>query len=248
VAIAQIATALLALVAHVNLPADTQPSLVVVGKGSAVAVADVGYVALYVRGTGPTMNDALLAARSSTANLEKAMKEHLKGKSPTSKVELVSMGARTDDVWRVDSQRSETLEVVYRITLSIPPDVLLAAQVVDIAVRYGASLRLPTNVRWQGDREGAVFFGAQRDIEKHEAAAQIDAIKAGRAVASEMAEASAMKLGALIGVEPAAGWCDRGEWRVDGRELPLPTRYVSSDPSRVDIKACYRMTFQTIPK
>jgi uncharacterized protein YggE len=119
----------------------------------------------------------------------------------------------------------------------------LALSVIDTAIREGAVMKAPSNMRFGGDVDTVVVFGL------NESEAIRDEV---RKKAFDSARENAQKASALaerkIGRISAVGCGGDGEQHIYtyGRKEDYPTQYISADPARVEVTASVTVTFELI--
>jgi uncharacterized protein YggE len=133
-------------------------------------------------------------------------------------------------------------EMTKRIRITIPPDRDLALSIIDAAIREGAVLKSPSTVRFGGEVDTAIVFGL---TESDSIADEV------RKKAFDDAKVKAEKLSALTGRKLgriSSVGCDGGDVEHQiytfGRKEDYPTKYISGDPSHVEVTASISVSFE----
>ena len=128
------------------------PTLGVETTVTATMKATTAYVAFLVRGQGLLISDAQKACDANITAVSEKIKERFK----TAQIDTTTVNTGTKDFqgWRAAGAKIEP-DVTQLVTVTLPPDETLAAEILDIAIRKGA-------IPFCSDRPellGAVYYG-----------------------------------------------------------------------------------------
>ena len=230
--------ALLPYVAEASEP----NTLAVSGTGKLERRPDTAFVTLYVNGDGILMTDSAKRAKEMADSVEKALRSHYQNIKGI-EVKDVQIGEKRSEMWGPEMKREPARpEMTKRIRITIPPDANLALDIIDTAIREGAVLKSPSNVQFAGEADTVIVYGLT------ESDAISDEV---RKKAIDDAKIKAEKLSALIGralgrisaVGCGSGDIDR-QFYSFGRRDDYPTKYISADPTRIDVTRSISVTFE----
>ena len=234
--------AVLVLLPYVSKGADVN-TLTVSGTGRIERKPDVAFVTLYVNSDGILMTDAAKRTKEKADAVQKAIRANHKGVKSID-VADIQIGEKQNERWSPDMKNEPARpEMTKRIRIMIPPDMDLALSVIDTAIREGAIMKAPSNMRFGGEVDTVIVFGV------NESEALRDEV---RKKAFDNARENAQKVSVLaerkLGRICAVGCGGDGEQRIYtfGRKEDYPTQYISADPTRVEVTSTITVTFELL--
>lgn len=221
-------------------------SLETYGFATVDAKPDVAFVTLYVQGIGLLMEDAYRSADEKATAISKAIREKHPEISSIERT-TVDLKQRESDRWSPDRE-PETPQpaAIVRVRVTLPPDPHLAIAILDTGMRSGGSLVDPISQRWVGRPTGAVIYGL-KDSQPYLDSALEKAFADAHERARRTAAAAGMALGGLTGIGCEGKTCDwsSGSYFTTARDLP--TEFLSSDSTVVQVSASVCATFELLP-
>jgi uncharacterized protein YggE len=213
------------------------------GTGKIERKPDVAFVTLYVNGDGILMTDAAKRTKEKVDAVQNAIRANHKGVKSID-VADIQIGEKQNERWGPEMKNEPARpEMTKRIRVTIPPDMDLALSVVDTAIREGAIMKVPSNMRFEGDVDTVIVFGLNES----------EALRGEvRKKAFDNAKENAQKAAALaerkIGRISAVGCSGEGEQHIYtfGRKEDYPTLYISADPARVEATANVTVSFELL--
>jgi uncharacterized protein len=223
--------------------ADDCSKISVTGSATRQLKPDVAYVTLYVNGDGVLMSDA---AKKSDENVEAVLKAVREGRSNIVDIAVTTtdVGEKSSRVWSGDQQNASPRPQVSRqLRIVIPPDTALAYEIIDSAIRAGAILTRESMTHYSGEVRGTVIYGV-KDASAVEEELKKEALEDARKQGEKTAQWAGKTLGPLcsVGCQSTTAWSQGMTY--GGRSAEYPTKYVSADPSQIEIKASVSTTFE----
>ena len=233
---------LIAGVAHAGW-ADDCHKISVTGSATRQLKPDVAYITLFVNGEGVLMSDA---AKKSDDNVEAVLKAVKEGRTNIIDIAVttVDVGEKSSRVWSGDSQNAPPRPQVSRqLRIVIPPDLTLAYEIIDAAIRAGAILTRDSMTHYSGEVSGTVVYGVQ-DGAAIEEELKKDALEDARKQAEKTAQLAGKSVGPLcsIGCQSTATWPQGMVF--GGKTTGYPTQYVGTDSKQIEIKTTISTTFE----
>ncbi len=219
-------------------------TITVMGIGKVTAKPDVAYVTLLVKGDGVLMADAAQSVQKKIDDVEKA----IKAKQPGTKdivVTDVQVGQKGSPY---SSDEAPRPEIVKQMRITIAPDPKAALDIIDAAIRAGASMETNDPYSYRGLSGSLVVYGL---LKPEEAVAQA------RAKALEDAKSTADKTAAVVAKSVGEVTCIGSEgnamWQFSFQSVlqnvsDYPARYVGADPSGIQVVDMTSFTFQLVKK
>jgi uncharacterized protein YggE len=206
---------------------------------------DISYVTLYVKGDGILMADAIKRAREKSEAIQKAIKENHKG---IKEVEItdIEIGEKGSRYWSSEKEDEPPRpQVTKRMRITIPPDQILAHQIIDTAIREGAVMQIPSSTHYSGELHSIVIYGLL-DASAAEDEAKKKAFEDAKTKAQEMAALASKKIGDVVSISCGRSITFPGRMYISGRQADFPTEYVGIDPNKIDISYSLSVTFQLL--
>jgi len=129
--------------------------------------------------------------------------------------------------------------------ITIPPDPILAQQIIDTAIRDGAVMQIPSSTHYSGELHSIVIYGLL------DASAAVDeakkkAFEDAKTKAQELAALAGKKIGDVVSISCGRSITFPGRMYISGRQVDFPTEYVGIDPNKIDISYSLSVTFQLL--
>ena len=238
-----ICIAVFALVPYVSRAADVN-TLTVSGTGKIERKPDIAFVTVYVNGDGILMTDTAKQAKEKVEVIQKALRANHKGIKAID-VTDIQIGEKRNEMWGPEMKKEPARpEMTKRIRVTIPPDMDLALQVIDTAIREGALMKAPSNMRFGGEVDTVIVFGLNEsdsigdDVRKK-------AFDDARVKAEKVSALTGRKFGKISSVGCSGGDSEHQIYTF-GRKEDYPTKYISADPSHVEVTANVSVTFELL--
>ena len=167
------------------------------GKAEKEANADTARVIIYLSADGILMVDAEKTFLEKYAKLENALKEKYKDLAIEQKV--ISIGQKRSNNYNPDNQVKPQPEIRKQLTITIPADGKLASEIIDAAIRNGATLSAEPQVYYGGQVSSAVIYGL-KDSAKIEKEVKDLALADMKKNAGELAVIAGKKLGKMTSI------------------------------------------------
>ncbi len=127
------------------------------GKAEKEVKADVAKIIIYLNADGILMVDAEKAYQEKYAKLENALKEKYKDLEIEQKV--VGLGQKRTNNYNPDNQAKPQPEIRKQIMITLPADSKIVYEIIDTAIRNGATLSADSQVYYGGQINSAVIYG-----------------------------------------------------------------------------------------
>ena len=219
-----------------NAFSNDEPVLEIKTTVTTTAKATNAYVAFLVRGQGLLISDAQKACDANITAVSEKIKERFK----TAQIDTTTVNTGTKDFqgWRAPGPQIEP-DVTQLVTVTLPPDETLAAEILDIAIRKGA-------IPFCSDRPellGAVYYGIDNTEAAEEQLYQEAAAKL-RKEAERLANLMKRKVIQLKNIRrfPERNNSSTAEYREI--RCFLPAAFCSSDPNKVRISMDFAAIFE----
>ena len=167
------------------------------GKGEKEIKADIAKVIIYLSADGILMVDAEKTFQEKYAKLENALKEKYKDLEIEQKV--IGIGQKRSNNYNPDNQAKPQPEIRKQLTITIPADAKIASEIIDIAIRNGATLSAESQVYYSGQVNSAVLYGL-KDYAKAEKEVKDMALADMKKNAEELAAIAGKKLGKMTSI------------------------------------------------
>ncbi len=238
---AYVVLAVLVVLASGAWAQDCQKDAVSVsGMGKVTVKPDVAYVALRVKGDGILMIDAAQKVQEKVAEIEKAIKA--KGSAVKEiKVTDISVGQK-DGSWSPDEADQARPEIVKQMTVTIPPDPKVAFDIVDAAIRAGASLDTSDSYSYGETPNSVIVYGLVKS-EEAEAQAQAKALEDARSKASRLAALTGKTIGDVTSIG-----CEDESWSFDRDSDRFPITNLGVNPEGIDVTYSVSVSFALVKK
>jgi uncharacterized protein YggE len=234
--------AVLGLLATSNVFAENK-SVTVTGKATLKVIPDVAYVTLYVRASGLLMADAAKKADQKVEEIKSITQTKFKD-IQVIEVSDTSVGEAERESWNPD--RKEDIprpEIIRRIRFTINPDQTKAYELVDVAMRAGALIQVPSSTRYMEDIRSIVIYGLLKSTEI-EAKVREAAMEDARQEALKWAKITGNKLGDVLKIECPGSSQNGFPIRVMGRESDYPTALISMNSNEITASNSICVTFE----
>jgi len=217
-------------------------TVTVTGKAELKQKPDVAYVTLYVKGDGILMVDAAKKADQKVEEIKKAVQDKFKGIQAI-EVSDVAVGEAQRESWGPDRQDvTRRPEISRRLRITTAPNPAQVYDLVDTAIRAGALMQIPSNVRYSDDVRSVVVYGLLKSPQV-EAQARESAMADARKEAQTLAGLAGKKLGAVVTIGCGGSFSAGFPIRVMGRETDYPTSYVGQNPNEITVSYTLSATF-----
>jgi len=206
---------------------------------------DIAYVTLYIKGDGILMEDAIKRAREKSETIQKTLKENYKG---IKEVEItdIEIGEKGSKYWSSEKEDEPPRpQVTKRMRISIPPDPILAYQIIDTAIREGAVMQIPSSTHYSGEIRSIVIYGLL-DASATEDEAKKKAFEDAKTKAQEMGALAGKKIGEVVSIGCGRNVTFPGGMYLSGRKVDFPTEYIGIDPNKIDISYSLSVTFELL--
>ena len=203
-----------------NAFSNDEPVLEVKTTVTTTAKATNAYVAFLVRGQGLLISDAQKAC---DAQIDTT---------------TINTGTKDFQGWRAAGAKIEP-DVTQLVTVTLPPDETLAAEILDIAIRKGA-------IPFCSDRtelRGAVYYGVDNTEAAEEQLYQEAAAKL-RKKAELLANSMERKVVLLRDIRSSTDRSSCNTAKFQGIQCILPAPVCSSDPNKVRISMDFAAIFE----
>ena len=212
------------------------PTLGVETTVTATMKATTTYVAFLVRGQGLLISDAQKACDAKITEVSEEIKKRFKDAQIDTTI--VNTGTKDFQGWRAAGPQIEP-DVTQLVTVTLPPDETLAADILDIAIRKGA-------IPFCSDTTellGAVYYGIDNTEAAEEQLYQEAAAKL-RKEAERLANLMKRKVIQLKNIRrfPERNNSSTAEYREI--RCFLPAAFCSSDPNKVRISMDFAAIFE----
>ena len=212
------------------------PTLGVETTVTATMKATTAYVAFLVRGQGLLISDAQKACDANITAVSKEIKKRFKD----ARIDTTTVNTGTKDFqgWRAAGAKIEP-DVTQLVTVTLPPDETLAAEILDIAIRKGA-------IPFCSDRtelRGAVYYGVDNTEAAEEQLYQEAAAKL-RKKAELLANSMERKVVLLRDIRSSTDRSSCNTAKFQGIQCILPAPVCSSDPNKVRISMDFAAIFE----
>ncbi|HNR94416.1 MAG TPA: SIMPL domain-containing protein [Kiritimatiellia bacterium] len=217
-------------------------TVTVTGKAEIKKKPDVAYVTLYVKGEGILMVDAAKKADQKVEEIKMALQEQIKGILAV-EVSDVAVGEAQREYWGPDrKEESPRPEITRRLRITISPDPVHVYELVDVAIRAGALMQIPSTVHYSGDVRSVVVYGLL-DSSGVEAEARDAAMADARKEAQSLAALAGKSLGDVVKVGCGGTFPSGFPVHVMGRQADYPTAYVGQNPSEIAVNYSLSVSF-----
>ncbi|OGW24391.1 MAG: hypothetical protein A2X59_09190 [Nitrospirae bacterium GWC2_42_7] len=229
------------LLPYVSKAADVN-TLTVSGAGKIERKPDIAFVTVYVIGDGILMTDTAKRAKEKADSIEKALRTNHKN-IKTINVTDIQIGEKRNEMWGPEMKKDPARpEMTKRIRITIAPDMDLALNIIDTAIREGAVMKAPSNVQFGGEVDTVIVFGL---TESDSLADEVrkKAFEDAKVKAEKVSTLTGRKLGRISSVGCSGGDVEQQIYTF-GRKENYPTKYISVDPSHVEVTASVSVTFE----
>ena len=219
-----------------NAFSNDEPVLEIKTTVTTTAKATNAYVAFLVRGQGLLISDAQKACDANITAVSEKIKERFK----TAQIDTTTVNTGTKDFqgWRAAGAKIEP-DVTQLVTVTLPPDETLAAEILDIAIRKGA-------IPFCSDTTellGAVYYGIDNTEAAEEQLYQEAAAKL-RKKAELLANSMERKVVLLRDIRSSTDRSSCNTAKFQGIQCILPAPVCSSDPNKVRISMDFAAIFE----
>lgn len=207
------------------------------GKAMTEQKADVAYIIFYVKTDGLLTVDALKQLDEKTITVTDAVKKAGKDKIRDIKKELIKLGDKEN--FNNMSDKS-TPQAINQLTLTIEPSVEFAAEIMDVIMRSGGSLKMMNNY-FSGDNiaNSSVVFGIEKS-EELEKELTNQALADAKANAQKMATLIGRKVGDPIMVNYNMNWNN------NPNQKKFKAKYISANYEKIKADISLTVTFQLL--
>jgi uncharacterized protein YggE len=235
--------ALLPLCPKISYSAEVN-TLTVSGNGKIDRKPDVAFVTLYIYGDGILMTDVAKRAKDKSDAMQKAIRTNHKNIKSID-VADIQIGEKLNEMWGPEMKNEPARpEMIKRIRITLPPDMDLALSVIDTAIREGAVMKAPSNVRFGGEVDTVVVFGlSESEAIRDEVGKK--AFEHARENAQKAASLAGRKIGKISSVGCGGGDSEQHIYTF-GRKEDYPTQYISVNPERVEVTSTVTLTFELL--
>ncbi|MEN8255905.1 MAG: SIMPL domain-containing protein [Verrucomicrobiota bacterium] len=235
-------TGVAAMMLTLGIFAEDAGTIAVSGTAEKTFKADVGYIVLYVQGDGILMVDAVKKADENTEAVIAAIKEG-REEIKDIQINLLEIGEKGSHFYGNQDREPPRPQLSRQLIVTIPPRPELAVEIIDSAIRTGATLSRQSHTSYSGDLKSAVVYGLL-DSEQHEIALKKEALEDAKQKAEALAELAGVKLANVksIGCQSISGI--HHQIRSFSQMIEFPTEYVDTDPDAIKIGASISMTFE----
>lgn len=229
------------LLPPVSRAADVN-TLTVSGTGKIDRKPDVAFVTVYANGDGILMTDTAKRAKEKVEAIQKALRANHKNIKAID-VADIQIGEKRNEMWGPEMKKEPARpEMTKRIRITIPPDMDLALNIIDTVIREGAVMKAPSNVQFGGEVDTVIVFGLT------ESDAIVDEVRKkafddAKVKAEKVASLTGRKLGRISSVGCSGGDIEQQIYTF-GRKENYPTKYISADPSHVEVTASVSISFE----
>ena len=223
------------------------PSILIEGRATVSAKADIGFVDLYTRAEGMLLEDAVAEAASRAARIVSGMKSSsLEIKSIV--VSDFQIGERKQVMSA--SRESPKPEVIKNILVTIAPSPETAVRIVDVASRLGASLQSPLSGVLAGSIASSAILYGLANCGEFEDLAMKAAIESAQTIADRTVKHIGKRVGPILEMTRIersgtgnAGW---GGIPRKAKDSKFSTDYLSLSPERIDVTASLTIRFELL--
>jgi len=222
----------------------SKDTITVIGIGKVTAKPDVAYVTLSVKADGILMADTAQKVKQKLDEIEKAIKAKKDGikEIVTSDVAI----GQKDSAWSSDEKDVARPQIVKQMRVTIAPDPQIAHDIVDAAIRAGASMDVSDSYSYSRYLDNVIVYGLIKS-EEAEAQAQAKALEDARAKAAKLAALAGKTLGGVtsIGCDSSSSWSYQLSNMMRGG-MEFPTTNLGLDPSKIDITHTMSVSFELL--
>lgn len=217
-------------------------TLSVSGTGKIERKPDIAFVTVYVNNDGILMTDTAKQAKAKVEAIQKALRTNHKSIKAID-VTDIQIGEKRNEMWGPEMKKEPARpEMTKRIRITIPPDMDLALNIIDTAIREGAVMKAPSHVQFGGEVDTVIVFGlTESDSLADEVRKQ--AFDDAKVKAEKISAMTGRKLGRISSVGCSGGDIEQQIYTF-GRKENYPTKYISADPSHVEVTASVSVTFE----
>ena len=208
------------------------------GKAEKEVKADTARVIIYLSADGILMVDAEKTFLEKYAKLENALKEKYKDLEIEQKV--ISIGQKRSNNYNPDSQTKPQPEIRKQLTITIPADGRLASEIIDAAIRNGATLTADPQVYYGGQVNSAVIYGL-KDSAKIEKEIKDLALANMKKNAGELAAIAGKKLGKMTSISISGMPMQPVYYPNNSPNVNL--KYTAIEPDKVKVSTVINGTF-----
>jgi uncharacterized protein YggE len=225
-----------------NLFAE-ENTVTVTGKAKIKHKPDVAFVTLYIKADGILMSDAVKKADQKVEDVKEAIQDKFKN-IKSFEVYDVSIGEAQREYF-VPDRKEETShpEIVRRIRIMIDPNPAQSYELIDIAIRAGALMEIPSRTRYSEDVRSNVVYGLLKsiDIEKKVSEA---ALADAKQKAQKLAALAGKKIGDVINIGCSGSCSYDFPIRIMGLEPDFPTEYIGMNSEEISISQSISVTYE----
>lgn len=210
------------------------------GKAEKEVKADGAWIILYLSADGVLMTDAEKAYQDKFAKLESLLKDKFKDiQSIEQKTVAV---AQKRSYYGPPDQNKPQPEICKQIIIALPPDTKLASDIIDTAIRNGATLAANNQSYYSGQLNSVVIYGLKEaaDIEKE---VQKMAFADCKKNAGEIAALADGKTGNVLTLSVGTP-SGAQQIYVSEFKMPLPVKYSALEPDKIKVISSVNATFE----
>lgn len=223
--------------------ADEKHTVAVTGNAEETVKPDMMMVTVYVTGEGLLMADAAKNASERVQSIIDAVKKVQADIKPP-EVFTLSAGQKETRSWSSDQRDDPKPALIHRITFTLPASASSANEIIDAAIRAGASLWLQRNTYMSGEINSNIVYGLT-DEEGALAKVRRSALQNARQRGEELAALAGKTLGNIVSV-PGSMSCGLpfdGPY-FTGTRHRYPRKFIGTDPERLEIRDSIQVTFE----
>ncbi len=208
---------------------------------------DIAFITLYIEGNGILMVDAVKQAKDKTESILKAIRENNKQIKNLEVIDI-QIGEKKSQIWSSEQKDSPPRpEVIKRIRITIPPDSVLAYQIIDTAIRAGAVMEIPSSMNYPGELNSVVIYGLQ-NASGIEDEAEKKAMENAREKANKIAALAGKKAGGIVSLGCGSDSFNIKKVYGYGHSDNFPSEHVGIYPDRITISSSANVTFELLDK
>lgn len=215
----------------------------VTGKAKIKHKPDVAFVTLYIKADGILLSDAVKKADRKVEDVKNAIQDKSKNMK-SFEVYDVSIGEAQREYF-VSDRKEDTPhpEIVRRIRIMIDPNPAPAYELIDIAIRAGALMEIPSRTRYSEDVRSNVVYGLLKSIDVEEKVREA-ALADAKQKAQKLAALSGKKIGDIINIGCAGSCSYDFPIRIMGLEPDFPTEYIGMNSEEISISQSISVTYE----
>jgi len=208
------------------------------GKAEKEVKADIAKVVIYLSADGILMVDAEKTFQEKYDKLEAAIKEKCKDSEIEQKV--IAIGQKRSNNYSPDNPPKPQPEIRKQIIVTIPADPKIASEIIDAAIRNGATLTAEPQVYYSGQTNSAVFYG-MKDYDKIEKEVKNMAFVDLKKNAEDLAAIADKKIGKLTSLSIVAS--PMQQYYPANLNQNTNLKYSAFEPDKIKVSVSVNGTF-----